>query len=76
MRVSHGLPVGQITVGDTLIAKTQDGSPPFKGGPTKEIEQNHVQLKTIDGGPGVQIGMLVEFGAKKNQEFYFLNAAK
>jgi len=74
--VCVNLPAGQITVGDTLIAKTQDAGRPFKGGPIKEIEQNHVQLNTINGGPGVQIGMLVEFGAKENQEFYFLNATK
>ncbi|MGH9739352.1 MAG: hypothetical protein ACRD4X_12325 [Candidatus Acidiferrales bacterium] len=64
------------TVGDTLIAKTQDTSRPFKGGPIKEIQRDHVQFNTIDGGPGVQIGMLVEFGAKDNQEFYFLSATK
>jgi hypothetical protein len=74
--VCVNLPAGKITVGDTLIAKTQDTSRPYKGGPIMEIEQNHVQLRTVDGGPGVQIGMLVEFGAKNNQEFYFVNAAK
>src|ERR1019366_8539513 len=74
--VCVNLPMGKITVGDTLIAKTQDTSRPYKGGPIKEIEVNHVQLDTINGGPGVQIGMLVEFGAKNNQEFYCLNATK
>ncbi|MGD0466818.1 MAG: MAE_28990/MAE_18760 family HEPN-like nuclease [Terriglobales bacterium] len=74
--VCVNLPAGKITVGDTLIAKTQDTSRPYKGGPIKEIEQNHVQVNTIEGGPGVQIGMLIEFGAKNNQEFYFLNAAE
>jgi hypothetical protein len=72
--VCVNLPAGQITVGDTLIAKTQDASRPYKAGAIKEIEQNHVKLNTINGGAGVQIGMLVEFGAKDNQEFYFLNA--
>jgi hypothetical protein len=73
--VCVNLAVGQMTVGDTLIAKTQDTSRPYKGGPIKEIQQNKIQLKTINGGPDVQIGMLVEFGAKENQEFYFLNAS-
>jgi RiboL-PSP-HEPN len=71
--VCVNLPAGQITVGDTLIAKTPDISRPFKAGTIREIEQDHIQLNTINGGPGVQIGMLVEFGAKDNQEFYFLN---
>jgi hypothetical protein len=70
------LPAGQITIGDTLIAKTQDTSRPFKAGPIKELQQNHVQHKTVNGGPGVQIGMRVEFGAKDNHEFYCLNATK
>lgn len=74
--VCVNLPAGKITVGDTLIAKTQDTSRPFKAGAIKEIEQNHVKLNTIDGAAGVQIGMLVEFGAKENQEFYCLNAQK
>lgn len=74
--VCVNLAAGKVTVGDTLIAKTQDTSRPYRGGPIKEIERDHVQLSTIDGGPGVQIGMLVEFGAKNNQEFYFLPATK
>jgi hypothetical protein len=74
--VCVNFPAGQITVGDTLIAKTQDTSRPFKGGLIKQIAQNRVQVNTISGGPGVQIGMLVEFSAKDNQEFYFLNATK
>jgi hypothetical protein len=73
--VCVNLPAGKITLGDTLIAKTNDASRPFKAGPIKDIEQNHVKLQAIDGGPGVQIGMLVEFGARDNQEFYVLNAA-
>lgn len=74
--VCVNLPVGKLTVGDTLIAKTQDTSRPFKGGPIKEIGQNGVQVNTIDGGPDVQIGMRVEFGAKDNHEFYFVNTTE
>jgi hypothetical protein len=74
--VCVNLPAGQIAVGDTLIAKTQDTSRPFKAGPIKEIERDHVQLQSVDGGPDVQIGMLVEFGAKDNHEFYLLKATK
>lgn len=74
--VCVNLPAGQLTVGDTLIARTQDTSRPFKAGAIKEIEQNHVKLNTVAGGTDVQVGMLVEFGAKDNQEFYFLNTAK
>jgi hypothetical protein len=71
--VCVNLPAGQVTVGDTLVAKTQDASRPFKGGAVKEIQQNHIQLGTITGGPGIQIGMLVEFGAKDNHEFFVLS---
>ncbi len=71
--VCVNLPTGQITVGDTLIAKTSDASRPFKGGPIKEIQQNYVQHQTVSGGTGVQIGMLIGFGAKDNQEFYCLS---
>jgi RiboL-PSP-HEPN len=67
-------PTGQIRVGDTLIAKTQDTSRPFKGGCIKEIQQDHVSLETVNGGPDVKIGLLVEFGAKQNQEFYYFKA--
>jgi hypothetical protein len=74
--VCVNLPAGQIDVGDMLIAKTQESSRPFRGGPIKEIEQNHIQLKTVNGGPGVQVGMLVDFGAKKNQQFYLVRATK
>lgn len=69
------LGTGQISVGDTLIAKTQDASRPYKAGPIKEVQQNHLSLATIVGGPGVQIGMLVDFGAKIGHEFYHLRAA-
>jgi hypothetical protein len=72
--VCVNLPTGQVAVGDLLIAKTADSSRPFKGGLIKEIEQNHVKVQRIDGGPGVQIGMLIDFGAKDNQEFFLLQS--
>ncbi|UWZ85265.1 HEPN domain-containing protein [Occallatibacter riparius] len=71
--VCVNLPAGKVSVGDILIAKTQDGSRPFKGGPIKEIQRDHVPTHSIDGGPGVQIGILVDFGAKDNHEFYVFN---
>jgi hypothetical protein len=71
--VCVNLPAGTISVGDTLIAKTQDTSRPYKAGAIKEIEQNNTQLTTIDGGPDVKVGLLVEFGAKDNQDFYVLS---
>lgn len=74
--VCVNLPTGQVAVGDLLIAKTVDSSRPFKGGQIKEIQQNHVSVDKIDGGPGVQIGMLVDFGAKDNQEFYILRTSE
>jgi len=67
-------PEGQIAVGDTLIAKTRDTNRPFKGGLIKEIQQNHVSLNMVNGGPSIQIGLLVEFGVKQNQEFYCFKA--
>jgi hypothetical protein len=70
------LPSGEISLGDTLIAKTQDPSRPFKGGFIEEIQQNHTPVDTIKGGPGVQIGVRVEFGAKDNHEYYYLNAPR
>jgi len=69
------LPAGRVAVGDILIAKTQDGSRPYKGGPIKEIQRDHVPTQSIEGGPGVQIGMLVDFGAKDNHEFYVFNVS-
>ena len=49
---------------------------PARRDPIKEIEQNHVSVDKIDGGTGVQIGMLVEFGAKDKQEFYVLQTSE
>jgi hypothetical protein len=66
------LRAGTISVGDTLIAKTLDASRPYKAGAIKEIEQNNTKLTSIDGGLGVKVGLLVEFGAKDNQDFYVL----
>jgi hypothetical protein len=71
--VCVNLPAGKIALGDILIAKTQDASRPYKGGPIQEIQRNHVSMQSIDGAPGVQIGMLVDFGAKRNHEFYVFN---
>ncbi|MEI8370648.1 MAG: MAE_28990/MAE_18760 family HEPN-like nuclease [Planctomycetia bacterium] len=63
------LPTGQITVGDTLIAKTRDQRRPFKGGRINEIQRDRTPLITVDGGPGVRVGMSVDFGVKENHEF-------
>lgn len=68
--VCVNLPAGKITVGDILIAKTPEASRPFKGGPVLEIQVDHVSVPEVLGGPGVHIGLLVEFGAKINQEFF------
>jgi len=70
--VCVNLPTGRVVVGDTLIAKTQDASRPFKGGSIREIQRDHVPLESVDGGPGVQIGVRVDFGAKDNHDFYLL----
>lgn len=67
---------GEIAVGDTLIAKTQDTGHPFRGGSILEIQQNQVSLAAVNGGPGIKIGLLVEFGAKQNQEFYYCKAIR
>jgi hypothetical protein len=72
--VCINLPSGQITVGDILIARTQDPSRPYKAGPIKSIEQNNSSLVTINGDAGVKVGLSVEFGAKENQEFFVLRA--
>jgi hypothetical protein len=68
------LSTGRISVGDTLIAKTQDTGRPYRASRIKEIQQNRVNLTAVDGGSGVQIGILVDFGAKQNHEFYHLRA--
>lgn len=73
--VCVNLPDGEIAVGDTLIAKTQEKGRPYKGGPIREIQRDNTPLETIAGGPGVQIGMRVEFGAKENHEFYYFKTA-
>jgi len=65
---------GIVSVGDTLIAKTQDSSRPYKAGPILGIEKDRVPLNTVNGGPDVKIGMRVGFVAKENQEFYFLKS--
>jgi len=62
---------GQIAVGDILIAKTNQSSRPFKGGPIKSIERNHVPRESVEGGSDVQIGLRVEFHAKHNHQFYY-----
>jgi hypothetical protein len=59
-----------LLVGDILIAKTPEARRPFRGGPVLEIQVDHVSVPEVNGGPGVQIGLLVGFGAKINQEFY------
>jgi len=61
---------GEISVGDMIIARTQDTRRPYKGGPIREIQRENISLEKITGGPGVQIAMLVDFGAKQNHEFY------
>ena len=62
---------GEIAVGDTLIAKTPDKARPYRGGPIRELQRDRISCESITGGPGVQIGMRVEFGAKENQEFHY-----
>jgi hypothetical protein len=61
---------GDVRVGDTLIAKTQDTLRPFKAGEIISLQRDRVDCAEIAGGAGVQIGMKVLFGAKQNQEFY------
>jgi hypothetical protein len=68
--VCVNLPAGKISVGDILIAKTPEARRPFRGGPVLEIQVDHVSVPEVNGGTGVQIGLLVGFGAKINQEFY------
>ncbi len=67
-------PSGHIAVGDTLIAKTQDTSRPFRGGSILEIQQDHISLDEVNGRPGIKIGLLVEFGAKQNHVFYYFKS--
>jgi len=66
------LPSGKIELGDTLIAKTQEAGRPYKGGPIREIQRDNVSIPEIIGGPGVKVGLLVDFGVRDNQEFYYL----
>lgn len=73
--VCVNLPAGRVAVGDTLIAETKDARRPFKGGRILEIERDHVQMQSIAGGPDIQIGMRVDFSAKRNHQFYVVPAA-
>lgn len=74
--VAIALSDGEVTVGDMLIAKTQDPTRPFKGGPIESIERDHVACHRVDGGPDVKVGMAVNFGAKQNHVFYHVSKAK
>lgn len=74
--VAVELTEGQLTVGDILVAETQDPTRPFKGGPILSIERDHVAYDCIDGGPGVKVGAAVGFGAKPTHRFHHISSAK
>jgi hypothetical protein len=67
------LPGGRVQIGDTLIARTADPSRPYKAGPVIDIEHDHVKKTAVNGGQGVQVALVVDFGAKENQEFFLCN---
>lgn len=68
-------PEGKMNLEDILIAKTQEPGRPYRAGKILEIQKDRVSLTSVDGGPGVQIGMRVEFVARENHEFYWFKVS-
>jgi hypothetical protein len=64
---------GSVRIGDVLIAQTPDEN--YLSGKIMSIEREHVPHEVVHGGEGVQIGMRVEFAAKKNQFFFLMPQA-
>lgn len=58
-----------ISVGDTIFAKSSDGIS-YTYGEIKEIQINRKTYPAVSGREGLEVGMRVDFYVKDNQEFY------
>lgn len=85
---AHGLPlavynneivcvtctVGQVAVGDVLVAKRPDGM--FQGSRIADIQVDGQSVPQVDAEEGpVKVGMKIAFHAKQNNEYWSLSQA-
>jgi len=64
-----------ISVGDYLIAETNDPVLPYRWGRIERIEINKQKVDKVESGPEIFIGLQVDMKTKQNHRYYLYRAS-